>query len=109
MNKANELSLANVGGVFVVLMAGMGLACLVAVFEFIWKSRKAAGEGNVSKTFEITCVCFARCLFLGKGLLLLSVCPEKYHIFAATGATDDTSLKASAYFYDKGELSHKER
>jgi hypothetical protein len=46
-NKANELSLANVGGVFVVLLAGMGLACLIAVFEFIWKSRKLATEDNV--------------------------------------------------------------
>ena len=46
--KASELSLANVGGVFVVLMAGMGLACLIAVFEFIWKSRKLATDDNVS-------------------------------------------------------------
>ncbi|XP_071747530.1 glutamate receptor ionotropic, kainate 2 isoform X1 [Lepeophtheirus salmonis] len=45
--QANELSLANVGGVFVVLLAGMGIACLVAVFEFIWKSRKLANEENV--------------------------------------------------------------
>ena len=35
------------GGVFVVLLAGMGLACLIAVFEFIWKSRKLATEDNV--------------------------------------------------------------
>ncbi len=42
--KASELSLANVGGVFVVLLAGMGLACLIAVFEFIWKSRKMASD-----------------------------------------------------------------
>ena len=41
------MSLANVGGVFVVLLAGMGLACLIAVFEFIWKSRKLATEDNV--------------------------------------------------------------
>ena len=47
MSKANELSLANVGGVFVVLLAGMGLACLIAVFEFIWKSRKLATSENV--------------------------------------------------------------
>jgi len=46
VNKANELSLANVGGVFVVLLAGMGLACLIAVFEFIWKSRKFANAEN---------------------------------------------------------------
>ena len=42
--KASELSLANVGGVFVVLLAGMGLACLIAVFEFIWRSRKLAAN-----------------------------------------------------------------
>ena len=41
------MSLANVGGVFVVLLAGMGLACLIAVFEFIWKSRKLATDENV--------------------------------------------------------------
>ena len=49
VNKANELTLANVGGVFVVLLAGMGLACLIAVFEFIWKSRRmASNQDNVS-------------------------------------------------------------
>lgn len=44
---ANELGLANVGGVFVVLMGGMGVACVVAVFEFVWKSRKIAVEERV--------------------------------------------------------------
>ena len=29
------------------LLAGMGLACLIAVFEFIWKSRKLASSENV--------------------------------------------------------------
>ena len=28
---ANELSLDNVGGIFVVLLAGMGIACTIAV------------------------------------------------------------------------------
>ncbi|XP_050080616.1 glutamate receptor ionotropic, kainate 2-like isoform X3 [Anopheles maculipalpis] len=41
---ANELGLANVGGVFVVLMGGMGVACVIAVCEFVWKSRKVAVE-----------------------------------------------------------------
>nr|QGW50663.1 ionotropic receptor 21 [Propsilocerus akamusi] len=41
---ANELGLANVGGVFVVLMGGMGIACVIAVCEFVWKSRKVAIE-----------------------------------------------------------------
>lgn len=47
---ANELGLANVGGVFVVLMGGMGVACVVAVFEFVWKSRKIAVEERVRRT-----------------------------------------------------------
>lgn len=45
---ANELGLANVGGVFVVLMGGMGVACIIAVCEFVWKSRKVAVEERVS-------------------------------------------------------------
>lgn len=45
---ANELGLANVGGVFVVLMGGMGVACVIAVCEFVWKSRKVAVEETVS-------------------------------------------------------------
>lgn len=51
VSKANELSLANVGGVFVVLLAGMGLACLIAVFEFIWKSRQFANDEHVRNVF----------------------------------------------------------
>ena len=47
-SKANELGLSNVGGVFVVLLAGMGLASVVAVCEFVWKSRKLATEEHVS-------------------------------------------------------------
>ncbi|XP_063381394.1 glutamate receptor ionotropic, kainate 2 isoform X6 [Cydia fagiglandana] len=45
---ANELGLANVGGVFVVLMGGMGVACVIAVCEFVWKSRKVAVDERVS-------------------------------------------------------------
>ncbi|KAK4883092.1 hypothetical protein RN001_006411 [Aquatica leii] len=41
---ANALGLANIGGVFVVLMGGMGIACVIAVCEFVWKSRKVAVE-----------------------------------------------------------------
>lgn len=47
-SKANALGLNNVGGVFVVLLAGMGLASVIAVCEFVWKSRKLATEEHVS-------------------------------------------------------------
>ncbi|XP_018027547.2 glutamate receptor ionotropic, kainate 2 [Hyalella azteca] len=41
-NKANELGLSSVGGVFAVLVGGMMIAFCVAIGEFIWKSRKVA-------------------------------------------------------------------
>jgi len=37
-----------VGGVFVVLLGGMGVACVTAVAEFVWKARKVAVEERVS-------------------------------------------------------------
>ena len=37
---ANELSLDNVGGIFLVLQAGLGIVCSVAVIGYIWKSRR---------------------------------------------------------------------
>ena len=33
----NELTLDSVGGIFVVLIAGMGIACAISVMEFLWK------------------------------------------------------------------------
>ncbi|KAI1287063.1 Glutamate receptor ionotropic, kainate 2 [Halotydeus destructor] len=39
---AAELDIANVGGVFVVLLAGTGVGCLIVVIEFIWKTKKVA-------------------------------------------------------------------
>ncbi|XP_022255411.1 glutamate receptor ionotropic, kainate 2-like [Limulus polyphemus] len=42
--RASELGLDNVGGVFVVLMAGLGFACVIVLGEFTWKSRKVAVE-----------------------------------------------------------------
>ncbi|XP_074662536.1 glutamate receptor ionotropic, kainate 2-like [Tubulanus polymorphus] len=41
-SKANELGVENVGGIFVVLVAGLALAVIVAVIEFIWNSKHNA-------------------------------------------------------------------
>ena len=41
---ANALAIANVGGVFVVLVAGLILSLIVAVLEFVWKAHKNADE-----------------------------------------------------------------
>ena len=45
---ANALGIANVGGVFVVLVIGLSLSLIVAVLEFIWKTKKDADEERVS-------------------------------------------------------------
>ena len=39
-SKANPLSVKNIGGVFVVLLAGLLASIIVAVLEFCWNSRK---------------------------------------------------------------------
>ena len=43
-DSANELSLANVGGVFVVLAVGLCLSFIVAILEFIWKARQTSDD-----------------------------------------------------------------
>ena len=44
---ANALTIGNVGGVFVVLVAGLALSPIVAVIEFIWRAHK--DNGTMSK------------------------------------------------------------
>ena len=41
------MGLPNVGGVFVVLLGGMGVACLIAAVEFLWESKNTAKEEGV--------------------------------------------------------------
>ena len=40
----------NVGGVFVVLLAGMGLACAISVIEFVWRYKKLESKVNIKHT-----------------------------------------------------------
>lgn len=45
---AQELNIKNVGGVFVVLVAGVTIGCLMGILEFIWKSLKVARDERVN-------------------------------------------------------------
>ena len=45
---SSQLSLANLGGVFIVLVGGMFISIIIAVFEFSWKRRKLLVDENVS-------------------------------------------------------------
>ncbi len=41
------MTLGHVGGVFVVLLGGIGMAAIMAFLEFMWKARKLARDDNV--------------------------------------------------------------
>ena len=45
--KAASLSIANVGGIFVVLLAGLGVACITACVEYLWTGRQANRDRKV--------------------------------------------------------------
>ena len=46
---SGQLGLANLGGVFIVLMGGVILSCLLAVAEFMWEARKIVKDKEVIK------------------------------------------------------------
>lgn len=48
---SSELGLANVGGVFLVLLIGCCGSFIIAVFEFLWNVRKVAVKEKVSPLF----------------------------------------------------------
>ena len=50
---ANALAIANVGGVFVVLVAGLVLSLIVAVLEFIYKAHRSSDVDRVSVNYTI--------------------------------------------------------
>ncbi|XP_071549118.1 glutamate receptor ionotropic, kainate 2-like isoform X2 [Panulirus ornatus] len=52
-SKANALGVANIGGVFVVLLCGLALAIVVAILEFCWNSRKNAQTDRQSLCSEM--------------------------------------------------------
>ncbi|XP_050533361.1 glutamate receptor ionotropic, kainate 2-like [Daktulosphaira vitifoliae] len=47
-NEASELSMKNVGGVFIVLCSGVGVAAILACFELFWKLWKTSAKRKVS-------------------------------------------------------------
>lgn len=45
-SSANKLGLAKVGGVFVVLLVGLAIACVIAFTEFMFKARSMSRRKN---------------------------------------------------------------
>lgn len=50
--ESKALGVANVGGIFVVLLGGLCLAVIVALMEFMYKSKKNAQEDRVSNIYR---------------------------------------------------------
>jgi molybdopterin biosynthesis enzyme len=49
------LTLAHVGGAFVVLLGGCAMSCIMVFFEFMWKARKLARDDDSVITPVCTC------------------------------------------------------
>lgn len=54
--EANALGVENIGGIFIVLAAGLVLSVFVAIGEFIYKARRNADIEEVS---EVVCFFFS--------------------------------------------------
>jgi len=51
-SKTSALTLSNVAGIFYILVSGLGVALVVAFFEFVWQSRSAARSHKVRLTIS---------------------------------------------------------
>lgn len=72
--EASALGVENIGGIFIVLAAGLVLSVFVAIGEFIYKSRKNSDIEQVSRLF-LACICFRAKVFkyIG-GCIVKSLC-----------------------------------
>ena len=50
---SSALEVANVGGVFVVLIGGMAVGFFIALLEFLWKSWRNSREDKVRKSLSL--------------------------------------------------------
>ncbi|KAK3923821.1 Glutamate receptor ionotropic, kainate 1 [Frankliniella fusca] len=79
-NKANSLGVANIGGVFVVLLCGLAVAMTMAIFEFCYFTRR------VSARFEMAFPQPSLCSQIADELCLAVTCDSRpvAHVVAAT-------------------------
>jgi len=61
--KAHSLGVANVGGTFVILMAGLAIAAVVALVEFVWYngSHQAAAAAGDDHDNQVHTCCAVAC------------------------------------------------
>lgn len=94
-DKTSALSLSNVAGVFYILIGGLGLAMLVALVEFCYKSRIQSRRMKVCKEYGVN---KNVCLFM---LIMWQLCSESSHAI-----TVRTGLSEKKYI-QYGELKNR--
>lgn len=67
--EANALGVENIGGIFIVLAAGLVLSVFVAIGEFIYKSRQ---NSDVEEVGMGECVLLIMCMIVAHGLNVLT-------------------------------------
>ena len=50
-----QLGLANLGGVFIVLLGGVIVSCLLALCEYMWEARRLVRDKEVYLSFYYIC------------------------------------------------------
>lgn len=55
-SSGGELGVENVGGVFVILGIGCGVAAGMCIFEFLWNVQEVAIEQKVQLIYQTVCI-----------------------------------------------------
>ncbi|NXP69983.1 GRIK1 protein, partial [Ramphastos sulfuratus] len=102
--EASALGVENIGGIFIVLAAGLVLSVFVAIGEFIYKSRKNSDIEQVSHPFP-ACLCFWKVEVLFNAISLFHQCLSFNAIMEELGISLKHQKKLKKRSRTKGKSS----
>ncbi|NWQ74830.1 GRIK1 protein, partial [Columbina picui] len=102
--EASALGVENIGGIFIVLAAGLVLSVFVAIGEFIYKSRKNSDIEQVSHPFP-SCLCFWEVELLSNAISVFHQCLSFNAIMEELGISLKHQKKLKKRSRTKGKSS----
>ncbi|NXL44695.1 GRIK1 protein, partial [Podilymbus podiceps] len=102
--EASALGVENIGGIFIVLAAGLVLSVFVAIGEFIYKSRKNSDIEQVSHPFP-ACLCFWEAEVLFNAIFVFHQCLSFNAIMEELGISLKHQKKLKKRSRTKGKSS----
>ncbi|NXW94617.1 GRIK1 protein, partial [Alopecoenas beccarii] len=102
--EASALGVENIGGIFIVLAAGLVLSVFVAIGEFIYKSRKNSDIEQVSHPFP-SCLCFWEAELLPNAISVFHQCLSFNAIMEELGISLKHQKKLKKRSRTKGKSS----